>query len=372
VAAGPSRTSGKGFRTVLSRTIAPGVTYRKLHLSGPDNDVYVVKVSLPRFSSMDVSLGGKLPGSERLADIASSHGAVAAINGDFPVVDDEYRPAHPFAEDGDLKQTADGAWSFAVTAKEDAAYIYRSHEKVRLARGNGNLWGIRHWNDGAPQAGGLAGYTAAAGGLEAPPTDSCAVRLLPTTMRHWTADRDSIRREYTVAEGWNCADSLSRKNGAVVVAARPGTTGAARLQRLTDREPVSLLWSIGPPGIADSIGGKPVLLNDGQVKARDCGGYICNRHPRTGIGITATGKVLMVVVDGRRTNSVGMTLVQFANLFRDLGAVEALNFDGGGSTTMWVEGQVVNVPSQGRQRQVCCAVLALPGRDRGQKIGSAP
>ena len=79
------------------------------------------------------------------------------------------------------------------------------------------------------------------------------------------------------------------------------------------------------------------------------------RHPRTNIGVTADGKVLMVVVDGRRTASHGMTLAEMGQLMRSLGAVDAINLDGGGSSVIvrHVRGKgltVANKPSDGKQR----------------------
>jgi hypothetical protein len=70
------------------------------------------------------------------------------------------------------------------------------------------------------------------------------------------------------------------------------------------------------------------------------------RHPRTGVGFSRdSGTLFLVTVDGRSTSSVGMTLVEFADLMRELGAWQGMNFDGGGSTTMVVQGRIVNVPS---------------------------
>nr|WP_258168848.1 phosphodiester glycosidase family protein [Paenibacillus sp. AR247] len=63
---------------------------------------------------------------------------------------------------------------------------------------------------------------------------------------------------------------------------------------------------------------------------------------------------MFVVVDGRQQNySRGMTLNEFANLFEDLGATEAYNLDGGGSSTMYFMGRVVNSPGgKGQERGV--------------------
>jgi exopolysaccharide biosynthesis protein len=57
---------------------------------------------------------------------------------------------------------------------------------------------------------------------------------------------------------------------------------------------------------------------------------------------------------------------EFARIMRDLGAVDALNLDGGGSSTMVVQGEVVNRPSDGRERSISSAILILPGPDPGE------
>jgi hypothetical protein len=78
-----------------------------------------------------------------------------------------------------------------------------------------------------------------------------------------------------------------------------------------------------------------------------------------------------VVIDGRSNRSAGVTLVKLAGIMKTLGAVSALNLDGGGSSTMVVKRRVKNVPSDGKQRAVSSAVLVLPGGDAGETIGGA-
>lgn len=76
-------------------------------------------------------------------------------------------------------------------------------------------------------------------------------------------------------------------------------------------------------------------------------------NPRTGIGIIAANHYVFVVVDGRSQESRGMTLTEFADLFEDLGCTEAYNLDGGGSSTMYFMGRVVNNPlGRGHERGI--------------------
>jgi exopolysaccharide biosynthesis protein len=70
------------------------------------------------------------------------------------------------------------------------------------------------------------------------------------------------------------------------------------------------------------------------------------RHPRTLIGVDRRGFIWLVAVDGRQPGySLGMTFAELMTLANRLELRDALNLDGGGSTTMWVKGVVVNKPS---------------------------
>lgn len=108
-----------------------------------------------------------------------------------------------------------------------------------------------------------------------------------------------------------------------------------------------------------AIGGGPVLLQDGAVKISNdeehkfAGKAATNREPRTGIGYTKDHKLVIFVCEGRSDTAAGLTLFQMAGILKDLGCVEALNLDGGGSSCMLINGKETNTPSsKGEQRPV--------------------
>ena len=97
------------------------------------------------------------------------------------------------------------------------------------------------------------------------------------------------------------------------------------------------------------ISGGPYLVKNGEVfvdmtaqKLQSIGG----RNPRTAIGYTKDNDLIMIAADGREGSSIGLTLVELANLMKSLGCINAINLDGGGSTVMYVNGQIVNKPQQ--------------------------
>ncbi len=100
------------------------------------------------------------------------------------------------------------------------------------------------------------------------------------------------------------------------------------------------------------------------------------RHPRTCIGFSAdSSKVYFVVIDGRSTSSTGVTLSEAAGVFLGLGAVNAVNLDGGGSSCMVVNGEVVNTPSDGSLRAVgngCLLISNAPVDDAIGQLAFSP
>jgi hypothetical protein len=115
--------------------------------------------------------------------------------------------------------------------------------------------------------------------------------------------------------------------------------------------------------VIHAIGGGPHLLARGLVSDEGFTSILVGRrHPRTALGVLSDGRILLLVVDGRSPpHSLGMTLVELALEMRRLGAVDAMNLDGGGSSTMVVSGRVVNLPSdENGERAVATSLLVLP------------
>jgi hypothetical protein len=134
--------------------------------------------------------------------------------------------------------------------------------------------------------------------------------------------------------------------------------GAQQLAQLEVGSRAQVTWSL-PGNPAFAIGGETILLKNGKVRAADDSIL----HPRTAVGIDRdTGQILLLVVDGRTESSDGYTLVQLARMMKSLGAEDALNLDGGGSSTMVAPSRdgtvkVQNHPSDGSLRSVGDSVV---------------
>lgn len=114
--------------------------------------------------------------------------------------------------------------------------------------------------------------------------------------------------------------------------------------------------------IENTVGGGPSLVKDGKVSVSeserfDLSSFVNAKHPRTAVGKTATGDIWLVCIDGRSESASGVSLPDMAEQMVRLGCVEAINLDGGGSTTMNVLGLTVNRPSDGSERPVADAIV---------------
>ncbi len=117
-----------------------------------------------------------------------------------------------------------------------------------------------------------------------------------------------------------------------------------------------------------AIGGGPVLLQSGAIQINNneelkfTGKAIYDKHPRTAMGYTADDKLVILVIEGRNKEAAGATLVQTAQILRDLGCVEALNLDGGGSSCLLVNGKETIQPSDKEGQRAVPAVFLIKKR----------
>lgn len=144
---------------------------------------------------------------------------------------------------------------------------------------------------------------------------------------------------------------------------------ALALKDIKPGDSVNIRQTLGDPWdkAVHAIGAGPVLVKNNSVflttKVEEFGSDVAGgRAPRTAAGITKDGRLLLVVVDGRQATSVGMTLLELALFMQDLGAVDAMNLDGGGSSEMVVNDTVVNKPSDGKERKVGNALAIISAK----------
>ncbi len=138
------------------------------------------------------------------------------------------------------------------------------------------------------------------------------------------------------------------------------------------RAKIGLPEEIGNPDrVQQAVSGRPSLVRDGELDVEhiDPIGTANMRQPRTAVGVSRNGRrVWFLVTDGRREHSRGMTLYEVGRTLEELGAYRALNLDGGGSSTLFVEalGGIINAPSGSRWEEAL-GVGAQEGEPTGRR-----
>src|SRR5262249_55144443 len=128
--------------------------------------------------------------------------------------------------------------------------------------------------------------------------------------------------------------------------------------------------------MATAIGGGPVLLQNGQIRITNneelkfTGNAINDKHPRTAMGYTKDNKLVILAIQGRSESGGGASLIQEAQILENIGCVEALNLDGGGSSCMLVNGRETIKPSDKEGQRPVPAVFVITRKRKRERMSS--
>ena len=348
-----------GYRLVASQALGPGVEHQVLRQDQPAQNVHVARLApgmagrLRPVLASDTLAGG----GEATSSMCVRVRCVAAVNGDF--FDPGGQPVGAMVADGELLTTpgiehillrVDGQgratlrpgidWRAGVTTADGATLPVAGVNRPLNADGitiYSRRWGPSTRTDVA--------------------TTEVSLQLAPTANGALPSGTSAVAVGPARAGG-----NLAIPAGHVVLSGRGA--GASALEAMSARARGAAVLNVSVEGMVSAIGGSPQLLQNGKLHypADNPDDFTQARHPRTVVGITPTGEMLLVTADGRGA-SAGLTLLEAANLLAGLGAVDAMNLDGGGSTTFVTGGAVRNVPSSGPERGVGSALTIVAAPD---------
>ncbi|HEU5449624.1 MAG TPA: phosphodiester glycosidase family protein [Acidimicrobiia bacterium] len=364
-----------GLRIVNRAAVAPGVERFTLERDKPPLVVNVARiapnaaVSLRAVLSND-AVAGPDPIVERTSSMCRRVHCLLAVNGDFAGGDEQ--PLGGLLTGGELLRTPSTSQLQLSVGKDgslSAGVLDWSGTLVPTDLAPLAFTGVNV----APAAEGLTLYTAAYGPALATTGAVTVVgfrniepagRLVvgQTTLVEivglWEQPAGStpspIPADGGVLAGQDSAAELLRSLWSRVQSAQVSSRALLRLD--------------AQAGVAESLGGSPILIRDGARWFADAANdFTRGRQPRTLVGWNPAGEKLLVTVDGRQPGtSVGMTLAEAADLLLALGATDGINLDGGGSTTFVAGGTVVNTPSGVAVRRgdgEAIQHIASPGQD---------
>ena len=360
--------------------VAPGIVRRTLHLGRGPWVAHVLDVDPARcWTLRAVKAGGAAVGRDstlalaRALDAAGAHVA-GAVNADFFSFAAPGVPVGLHVQDGALitGPAFDATSRPSLLVESDG----RAHVTVVTARGTlaagGQSIAVTFWNRGRTGQG------------DSPPNAASAARGLTLFDARYGRTIDTVpgrlllrlaapppgaRRTAVVAIDSTATATLA--SGQLVASLGPEAPAAQRSALASLRagiDSVTLDLALDVPLPREAVSGGPRLVRGGEVAPEiDTFGdaSMRARNPRTAIGLTAAGHALLVVVDGRQRGwSEGMTMRELAELLQALGAANALNLDGGGSSTLVVRDasgalRVANRPSEGGTERAVGNALAV-------------
>jgi hypothetical protein len=372
--------------------VAPGVTWTRIVRSGGPWRVNVLTVDSAAISGRvgAVLSNGRAVGRERTSSMARRTRAVAGVNAGF--FNGGGNPVGALSVRGRLVSEPVGGRSALLIPRSPGA---RPEIAPLRFAGEVAIGARRRLLDGVDRTPGLIPACGGRGGdrpTESPNatatcSDSSELVMFTRSYGAATPGAGPLARSFEVAVRDGAVTGVRRSGGSRIPPrgyVLAGTGDAARFLRGTatvDARPAVRVTlraggrSLEPASYEAIVSGGPRLLRAGLIRVGSIaegfappGGssffnaFVVARNPRTLAGIRADGRLLLVTIDGRRRGwSAGASLVEAARVMRALGARDALNLDGGGSTTMTVGRRVVNRPSdRAGERPVSDGLFVLP------------
>lgn len=299
-----------------------------------------------------VAAEGRYGKRESVASLAARSGGVAAINGGYFSTAAPYLPVGNLVIDGEVLAASDIlrtslGWMENRTIKlgyfnPEISLVLAGGTRIRVDRVNQSVTGT-----------GLVLYTEAWGSLAGTGKElEVLISLIPLEDGSFQVVDRSL-------------GSVSIPAGGLALRLDPDGPGFDQLQPGSVVR-VERKWDPYWEGLRHLLTAGPLLVEGGrpvfQHSLEGFSGSLEGRHPRTAIGVTGDGKMLLMTVDGRQPGrSEGVTFEELSYLMIELGVDMAMGLDGGGSTTAWANGQVVNQPSDGTQRLVTNGIVIKSG-----------
>ena len=325
--------------------VAPGIEHHSLTITETPLTIDVLTIQWPQPDvnfeaaiATDSINGSQVEYTTSLAreKDAPAHRVVAAVNGDFFHIGESGLPVNIHVQDGEIITNPTIREAFAIT-QDKKVFIGNLRFRGTLATSDSQAHEIAGVNipRGEDQ---LVLYNRYNG--KTTETNMYGTELLVKPLDPWQITMPVRGRiiDRKIGQG-NMA--LGEAN---VVLSGHHRAGIFLNNQVAIGDTVSMVLRLLPEigQITDAIGGGPLLIKNGKVVAPDD-----VRHPRAGIGINRdTSAVYLFTVDGRSEASAGMTLYELGKFLRDkFNLWQALNLDGGGSTTMVIWDTIVNTPS---------------------------
>jgi hypothetical protein len=343
----------KVFQEEKTSQLQPGVTYTRTYQGLPFGPVtyHLLTVSPEARFELEPELAAAATGfgKEPVSAMARRRGAIAAINAGY--FNQQGMPLGLLVKAGELIASPIYGRTLLGITRERRLFIDQTDQTLAVAFPGQNRQPMRFHAVNLPrQRDQVVLYTSRYGARTGTRPDPEAIEL--QVLSDGTVQQMGVANLAIPADGY-------------VISAQGQSARWLKAQAFTGMRALIYSQLLSRwENLFHLMGGGPRLLRQGQMsltaeQERFRPDITQGRAPRTAFGIGRQGEWLLLVADGRQRHSKGLTLTELAQLLKEKGAWEALNFDGGGSSAMVIGSQVVNQPSDGQERPVASALLLL-------------
>ncbi|MCT1955219.1 phosphodiester glycosidase family protein [Dermabacter hominis] len=355
---------GGVFADSQTRRVAPGLdltTFSRLESAGWNEGSVLTADLTEQTLSMDIVNSGTVASRAPLGELMTSGDrgsqAVAAINSAFFDINFSDAPVYSSVSNGKPVVASDSKRpAFTIAGGRAVVQALTTSGKATLA--DGSSFELATLNDPSIPEGKIGVYNARWGSSTLDRPIGGPDKVSTHAAFALIQDGEVVKVSGSVEKG---VGPQEIPEGAQLLLGREAGADKVAALKVGDKVDVA----IGPDQKVDlGVQGSDQILKNGEVMAMNDDSLVKTAHPRTAIGVSKDGsKVFAVVLDGRSADSRGMTLPELGQLFKDLGAYNAVNLDGGGSSAMIAreagsDGPTVwNTPSDGEVRSVADALV---------------
>lgn len=364
------------------KTLKPGVEYAEVtkEIGGKSVNMNLLRLDLTKVRldvhhAMDAAIG-----TEKTSSIATRHGAFAAINAGFFRLDNSVwagEAAGVLKIDGQLlSESSNNRIAMGIDNQKKKTIVTFGHIDAKPDLNLKKFGDVGYAIDGMNREPKLSESILFTQGIVTPKLVTNSTQLIIRNGKS-NCDGELLRN--------SSGETQVPENGYIVVYGPDSNQNPlALIKQIFERRGIQLpaedtgipidacvsmdgislpSWSVAMMQAEDIVAGVPQLIQNSKIditweQEKASKSFVETRHPRTAVAKLKDGKFLMITVDGRSEASGGIGLQDLAEYLLSLGATDAMNLDGGGSTTMFVDGKVVNKPSDKEgERKVSDAIL---------------
>ena len=363
------------FVKVNSYQIGPGTHYSYYEEYSKPWTIHVTKIDLkdPNIFLETVTPGDVIMGRERTSSMSArsnraGHRVVSAINGDFCDVSNGNSNSPQVSKGEFVKAYSYWHSAFAYSKDGIACLTYPQYSGLVVSSDGSSSYPLSRVNE-TRETNNLLIYNSYNGSSTG--TNASGFERLAHPVTDWVVN-DTV---FCVIESDSSfAGNMTIPAGKIVLSGHDAAK-TFLLDECQIGDTVKIVQQLNGtiPNLTELVGGGPKMLENGtDVSVNACAlegwpiTFATYWHPRTAIGYNDDSTIVyFVVVDGRQSCSRGINLIELGSFMKDLGVQNAINLDGGGSSTMIVRNSVMNNPSDGEERAVSNSMLCISSAPNG-------